>query len=70
MWLEKTPWWMIAGAAIAFAIVPIGESHLLQKSRMFLSGTLQRPLDWLDLLLHSAPILLLVAKFVLILRRR
>lgn len=69
-WLEKVPWWMIVFAAIAFAVVPLGESHFLQKWGMLSSGTLKRPLDWFDLVMHSAPLFLLGLKFVLFLRNR
>ena len=66
--LEQTPWALLAIVALLLAIVPIGESHLLQKWRMLFSGTLRRPLDWFDLLLHTAPIALLAVKGILALR--
>ena len=69
-WLENIPLWLIAVAAIAFAIVPLGESHFLQKWQMLFCGTLRRPLDWLDLVMHTAPLLLLVAKIATMLRKR
>lgn len=69
-WLEKVPWWMIVVAAIAFALVPFGESHFLQKWRMLFSGTLKRPLDWFDFVMHSAPLVLLGLKIVMFLRKR
>jgi len=69
-WLERIPWWLIAAEAIVLAVVPFGESHFVQKWRMLFSGTLRRPLDWFDLVLHSAPLLLLVTKLVLFLRTR
>jgi hypothetical protein len=69
-WLERIPWWLIAASAIVLAVVPFGESHFVQKWRMLFTGTLRRPLDWFDLVLHSAPLLLLVTKLVLFLRTR
>ena len=69
-WLEKVPWWLLAAVAVAFALVPFGEPHLLQKSRMLLGGTLRRPMDWFDLMLHAAPLLLLIAKVLLMAGRR
>lgn len=69
-WLERTPWWLIAGVAVMLALTPFGESHLVQKWRMLFSGTLRRPLDWFDLLLHTAPLLLLLAKAALFFRRQ
>ena len=69
-WLDRIPWWTIVAATIVFALIPFGESHFIQKWRMLFGGTLRRPLDWFDLLFHSAPLLLLVAKLVLFLRNR
>lgn len=69
-WLEKTPWWLLATIAIALALAPFGDSHLVQKSRMLFGGTLRRPLDWFDLMFHATPLLLLIAKVILILRKR
>jgi hypothetical protein len=68
-WLEKTPWWLIAVVAAMLALAPFGESHLVQKWRMLFAGTLRRPLDWFDLVLHTAPLALLVAKLMLMLRK-
>jgi hypothetical protein len=69
-WLERTPWWLIVVAAVVLALTPLGESHLAQKWRMLFAGTLRRPLDWFDLVFHTAPLLLLLAKVVLLLRRQ
>ncbi len=38
------------------------EPHIVEKLRMLRAGTLKRPLDIFDLLLHLAPFLLLGAK--------
>lgn len=64
-WLEQIPWWLIAVAAIAFALVPFGQSHFVEKWRMLFAGTLRRPLDWFDLVMHTTPLALLIAKLVL-----
>lgn len=68
-WLEQIPWWLIALAAIAFALVPFGQSHFVEKWRMLFAGTLRRPLDWFDLVMHSAPLALLIAKLMLMMRK-
>ena len=38
--------------------------HLFEKIRMLLNGSLLRPIDIFDLLLHSAPLFLLLLKMV------
>ena len=61
-WLAQIPWTLLIVLAIAMAIVPFGQSHFVEKWRMLFSGTLRRPLDWFDLVLHSAPLVLLLLK--------
>ena len=39
-----------------------GEPHLIEKINMLMAGTLVKPLDIFDLVLHSAPIILLLLK--------
>jgi hypothetical protein len=36
-----------------------------EKLKMFSSGTLVRPIDWFDLIMHAAPWILLLIKIVL-----
>ena len=62
--LERIPYALLIVVAILMALLPFGSSHLLEKSRMLLAGTLRRPIDWFDLLMHAAPLLLLAAKAV------
>jgi hypothetical protein len=68
--LDKVPYIVLIVFAIVMAIVPPGQSHLLEKTRMLFSGTLKRPLDWFDLVMHSAPLILLAIKAVGDLARR
>lgn len=63
-WLDRIPYALLVVAAIAFAVIPIGASHFVEKWRMLFDGTLRRPLDWFDLVMHSAPLALLVIKVV------
>jgi hypothetical protein len=62
--LEKIPYPFLIVIAILMAVIPFGQSHLLEKCRMLLDGTLRRPLDWFDLVWHSAPLILLAAKVI------
>jgi hypothetical protein len=43
----------------------VPQPHIVEKLRMLFSGTLTRPIDIFDLLLHAAPFLLLLAKAAL-----
>jgi len=57
LWLAVVAGWL--------AIAPlVPEPHLVEKTRMLLSGTLVRPIDIFDLLLHSVPLMLLAWRLV------
>ncbi|MCN4144611.1 MAG: RND transporter [Thiohalomonas sp.] len=57
--------------AVLLGTAPIGgEPHLIEKINMLLFGTLVKPLDIFDLLMHSAPIILLVIKIILLLKNK
>lgn len=40
------------------------QPHIVEKIRMLMAGTLKRPIDIFDLLLHSLPFLLLAYRIV------
>jgi hypothetical protein len=59
-WLDRIPLTWLVAVALWMAVAPITpEPHLLEKFRMLLLGTLTRPLDIFDLLLHAGPLSLL-----------
>jgi formate hydrogenlyase subunit 3/multisubunit Na+/H+ antiporter MnhD subunit len=63
--IDRAPMVWVAGLAIWLAVAPIvPEPHLVDKWRMLSQGTLTRPLDVFDLLLHTVPLLVLLAKLV------
>ncbi len=55
MWLVVLALWL----AVA-PVVP--EPHLVEKLRMLFQGTLHKPIDIFDLLLHSVPLALLALR--------
>ena len=62
-WLDKIPLPLLLLAAIGLGVAPVfPEPHLLEKIRMLGAGTLSRPIDIFDLLLHGTPIVLLAVK--------
>lgn len=70
-WLDNIPLLMIALPAFLLAISPIGsEPHLIEKLRMLSEGTLKKPIDIFDLLLHSVPLVILALKLVRMLQQR
>ncbi|HMN37844.1 MAG TPA: hypothetical protein PKD49_09090 [Hyphomicrobium sp.] len=63
--LDNIPWWVAIAAALTLGLAPfVPEPHLVEKLRMLAQGTLRRPIDIFDLLLHAAPFLVLAAKAV------
>lgn len=51
--------------SVLLALAPFQpEPHLVEKLRMLKDGTLVRPLDIFDLLMHSTPLLLLLIKVI------
>lgn len=50
-------------AALPLGLAPFfPEPHLVEKLRMLVGGTLVKPIDIFDLLLHATPWLVLLAK--------
>ena len=62
-WLDKISLPHLLIPAILLGLAPFHpEPHLVEKLRMLGEGTLQRPIDIFDLLLHGTPALLVVLK--------
>ncbi len=63
--LDRLPVIPLIIVAFMLGVAPlVPEPHLVEKIRWFLSGLPFRPIDWLDLLMHSAPLLLLLVKLL------
>ncbi|MBF0126951.1 MAG: hypothetical protein HQM02_07040 [Magnetococcales bacterium] len=66
-WIDRLPWLLLLLLTAWLSVAPIHpEPHLIEKTRMLFSGSLTQPLDIFDLVLHSAPWVLVIIK----LRRR
>ena len=58
--INRIPFTPLIVVALMLGLAPFSpEPHLLEKTRMLLEGSLQRPLDLFDLALHATPVLLL-----------
>jgi hypothetical protein len=69
--LANIPYVLLVPVAILMALAPFGTTpHLIEKWRMLFAGTLRRPLDWFDLILHTTPIALLLLKVMATLNAR
>ncbi len=64
-WLDEFPLPMLAMMALMLGLAPfVPEPHLWEKLKMLAAGTLSRPLDIFDLLMHATPMVLLAIKLL------
>ncbi|MDZ7662973.1 hypothetical protein [Thiohalophilus sp.] len=64
-WLDKIPFPTLIIIAILLGLAPFSpQPHLVEKLQMLFDGTLSKPIDIFDLLLHGGPLVLLVIKTV------
>ncbi|MCS7466917.1 hypothetical protein NZK35_09695 [Stieleria sp. ICT_E10.1] len=69
-WIDRMPLLLFVAAALTLGLAPfVPEPHLWEKLKMLVAGTLRRPLDLFDLVLHATPWLLLIAKVIRMLTR-
>ncbi len=62
-WIDRQPLIMFVLVALTLGLAPfVPEPHIWEKLKMLAAGELTRPLDIFDLLMHSAPWVLLVIK--------
>ncbi len=62
-WLDAVPLHIAIILALTLGLAPFfPEPHIVEKVRMLLNGSLNRPVDIFDLLMHAAPWLLLILK--------
>ncbi|WP_456389252.1 RND transporter [Profundibacter sp.] len=67
MWemLEQLPLSYAVIAAATLGLAPfVPEPHIWEKIKMIKAGTLKRPIDIFDFVLHATPFAVLVAKLV------
>lgn len=63
--LARIPYFTLAILAVILGFSPfVPEPHLFEKIRMLFQGTLTRPLDIFDLIMHGTPLLLLLTKWL------
>ena len=64
-WLDNIQYRWLLPPALLLALAPFTpQPHLLEKLQMLAAGTLVRPVDIFDLLLHGTPLLLVLLKLV------
>jgi hypothetical protein len=67
--INELSWGIIILACLTLGLAPFKpEPHIVEKIRMLLSGTLSRPIDWFDLVMHGIPWVLLILKAAITLK--
>ena len=69
-WIEQLPWAIVILLCLTLGLAPFNPPHIVEKLGMLFRGELVRPLDWLDLVFHAIPWVLLVLKAGIGLTRR
>ena len=62
-WIDRISWGLLLPVALLLGLAPFfPEPHLWEKLKMLAAGTLVKPIDIFDLIMHGAPLLLVAAK--------
>ncbi len=62
-WIDEIPLSVLVLACLLLGLAPFSpEPHVWEKLKMLAGGTLVKPIDIFDLLLHGAPFVLLAVK--------
>ena len=70
-WIDRIPKWLLVVVAIYLAGAPfVPEPHLTEKWRLLLNGSLSKPIDIFDFLLHTMPMVVLAIRMVRDAQRR
>lgn len=63
--LDSIPWSILIMVTLLLGLAPFfPEPHIWEKLKMLVAGTLTRPIDIFDLMLHASPWVLLLLKIV------
>lgn len=64
-WLDEIPLIILVLACLLLGLAPfVPEPHIWEKLKMLITGTLNRPIDIFDLILHGTPFVLLILKLI------
>ncbi len=63
-WLDKIPWALVIILCLTIGLAPFAPPHLVEKLDMLFHGRLVKPIDWVDLVFHATPWILLLLKAI------
>jgi len=62
--LARIDWSIVILLCLSLGLAPYKPPHIWEKLVMLSKGTLVRPIDWFDLVLHGIPWVLLILKSI------
>jgi hypothetical protein len=68
--IDSMNWGIVVILCLTLGLAPFSPPHIVEKLSMLFKGTLVRPIDWFDLLLHGFPWILLVLKIIALLVKK
>jgi hypothetical protein len=61
--IDRLPWSVVIIACLTLGLAPfVPEPHIWEKLKMLAAGSLRRPIDIFDLLLHASPFIVAAVK--------
>lgn len=60
--IGELPWSIAIILCLTLGLAPFSPPHIWEKLQMLVRGTLVKPIDWFDLVLHGIPWVILVLK--------
>jgi hypothetical protein len=61
--IDRLPWSVVIIACLTLGLAPfVPEPHIWEKLKMLAAGSLGRPIDIFDLLLHASPFIVAAVK--------
>jgi hypothetical protein len=64
IFIKNIEWSILILFCLTLGLAPYAPPHLFEKINMLIKGTLKRPIDWIDLVFHSIPWILLFIKVI------
>jgi len=68
--IDHLPIGIIVILCDTLGLAPFSPPHVIEKLSMLVDGSLVKPIDWFDLILHGIPWILLVLKLIALARTK
>ncbi len=68
--IDKLNWAIIIMLCATLGLAPFSPPHIVEKLTLLINGSLVKPVDWFDLVIHGLPWVLLLLKAGLVFKKR